>query len=50
MQFSQEVTRGYVLPKQGIEPRMKKKGSKKKRRGKEKQWCVQDLEITINLH
>lgn len=37
MQFSQEVTRGYVLPKQGIEPRMRKKGSKKKMRGKEKQ-------------
>ena len=30
MQFSQEVTRGYVLPKQGIEPWMREKGSKKK--------------------
>lgn len=27
-----------------------RKGSKKEGRGKEKQWCVQDLEITINLH
>lgn len=40
MQFSQEGTRGYVLPKQGIEPRMKKKGSKKEERQRETVVCT----------
>lgn len=40
MQFSQEVARGYVLPKQGIEPRMREKGSKKNERQRETVVCT----------